>query len=451
MELWLVFVVVGAAISAGAAGFWVADWLRHSGGGPPDEPIEPVPVPPSPDPPGPDPEPPEPEPEPSLPTFRVVALGLEGAGKTVLLASQFHTLSGLDRNRRYFLDSSDPEQESFLEWIYGKVSDTSESWPPGSKVGATRDFLFDCKAFEPRREPRDLFRLSYLDYAGEVFEPGSTPHAALKDVADRVKCAHALLVIIDGRRTLQLLREEPEGQDYFERRMRPLLRAAGRASCPVQLIVTKWDILRAALPEARDDEARLREVKDRLEHCAGIDHLLHATGTAQGKIRLIPVSAVGVAFADLRPDGTTAKRNGATVAPINVEVPLCAVLPDLLKHLETLQVVPAVREELDAKLRRSPLTDIPAIVRAVFASPAGQVLRKALAGVVSDAGVKLLVDVLARVSSREAEPPPEEVRGVERAAEEDLGQLRAAVVEEMERLVQGLEFTLPSSVLRSRW
>jgi hypothetical protein len=448
VELWLVLVVLGAAISAVAGGIWLAERPR------PDPASEPPPPPP----PGTRDQPPrteaeaelEPEPEPGLPTFRVVALGLEGAGKTVLLASQFHTLSGLDRNRRYFLDILDPAQESFLEWIFGQVSDTSKSWPPGSQVGQ-REFLFDCKAFEAHRESRDLFRLSLLDYAGEVFEPRGHQHEALREVVDKVKSAHALLVIIDGRRMLQLLRDEPDGQDYFERRMRPLLRAAARASCPVQLIVTKWDILRAARPGARDDEARLREVRDRLERCAGIDHLVHATGAAQGKIRLIPVSAVGEAFAELRPDGTTAKRNGATIAPINVEVPLCAVLPDLLKHLEHLLVAPAVREELEAELRRRPVADIPEIVKAVLASPAGQVLRGALASVVSDAGVKLLVDVLARVRSREEEPAAVQARDVDRADEEDLGQLRAATVEEMERMVQGLEFTLPSSVLRSRW
>ncbi|MEY2441520.1 MAG: hypothetical protein QOJ46_946 [bacterium] len=435
VELWLDFVLLGAALSVGAAGILLAEWLRRRRPDPADPPPE-------------DPPPPKRPPEPAdsgLPTFRVVALGLEGAGKTVLLASQFHTLSGLDRNRRYFLDSDLP-QEQFLEWIFGRVSDTSESWPPGSHIGGTREFLFDCKARDSRREVRNLFRLSYLDYAGELLEPSPGQPEALQEVADRVQGAHALLVLVDGRRALQLLRGDAAGGDYFDRRMRPLLRLAGRSSCPVQLIITKWDVLRAGRPEARDDEERLQEVRDRLEQCAGIEHLLHATGTAQRKVRLIPVSAVGESFAELLPDGTTAKRSGAIVNPINVEVPLCAVLPDLLTHLEDSHIPAEVREELDAELSLRPLADVPTIVHAVLVSPAGRLLRKALSGIVGDEVIKLLVDVLARVRSREKAPPAQVG-----ADEEDVGQLRAAVVEQMEGVVHGLEFSLPSSVLRSRW
>lgn len=426
MDLWLVFVAVGAATIVGAGGTWAARAIRTRW-------FQAELAPPR---------------EPGVPTFRVVALGLQGAGKTVLLASQFHRLSGLGQHRQFFFDS-DLRQEQYLEWIFGQVSDTSESWPPGS-IGDSREFLFDCKARDPHGNVRRLFRISYLDYPGELLEPTVNQQEGPSEIQSIVDGAHALLIIIDGRRALQLLRGEREGDDYFERRMRPLLRLAGRASCPVQLIITKWDLFQASGDGAHADEPRLLEVKQRLTECAGIEHLVHATGPAQRKVRLIPVSAVGARFADPRPDGTTAKRPGAAIEPFNVEVPLFAVLPDLLKHLEHSLLPAEVRRTLDAELHRSALRDIPKIVHAVLKSPAGRLLRKALGGVVGDEIVKLFVDMLVRGEREEVPASPSE-RGDHLGGEEDLGQLRAAVVKHMEHEVLLVEVTLPSSVLRSWW
>jgi hypothetical protein len=392
--------------------------------------------------------PPPPPPEP-LPTFRVIALGLEGAGKTVLLASQFHKLSGPAADRRYFLDG-DFRQDQFLAWIYGHVSDTTVPWPPGSQIGATREFLFDCKAYDGAGVAHTVFRISYLDYAGDLLEPRDSEHEALAEIEARVKDAHALLVIVDGRRVLQLLRGEPEGHDYFDRRLHPLLRLAGRVSCPVQLLLTKWDLVRAFGAPADDDEARLRQVRDLLTDYGSIEHLVHGQGRHQKEVRLIPVSAVGPEFAELCEDGTVVKRQDGTLDPIHIDVPLCAVLPDVLKHVErSLERKPDIRRALDAELGRSRRRDVPSIVHSVLISPAGMLLRKTLTGVVGDEVVKLFVEMLASSRSREAEPLPRDDDIDD--GEADAERLRATVIEHMERVVLLFEARLPSSILRSRW
>jgi hypothetical protein len=380
------------------------------------------------------------------PTFRVVSLGLEGAGKTVLLASQFHALSGPVNDRRYFLDG-DFRQDQSLAWIYGHLSDTSAPWPAGSQIGDTREFLFDCRAYDRAADAHTVFRISYLDYAGDLLEPRDDKHEAVEDVEARVNDAHALLVIIDGRRVLQLLRDEPEGHDYFNRRLQPLLRLTGRASCPVQLILTKWDLVRRPGETANEDDARLREVKDRLADHLNIEQLVHGHGRTQRKVRLIPVSAVGPNFAELRDDGTVAKRRDGRLDPIHIEVPLCAVLPDVLKHVEhSLDHKPDVRRALDAELGRSSLRDVPSIVHSVLISPAGTLLRKTLSGVVGDEVVKVFVEMLVQRKSREAEGPHREDQ-----TDAEVERLRAAVIAHMEHAVLLFETRLPSSNLHTRW
>ena len=57
------------------------------------------------------------------PTFRIVALGGSGSGKTVFLCSMFHELDHRGPRRRYCLDTN-AEHRIFLSEIYGTVSDT---------------------------------------------------------------------------------------------------------------------------------------------------------------------------------------------------------------------------------------------------------------------------------------------------------------------------------------
>jgi hypothetical protein len=387
--------------------------------------------------PGPGPEPP---PAPDIPTFRVVALGLNGAGKTVLLASQFHKLSEPVADRRYFLDGH-WEQDTRLAMIYASVGDTSAPWPAGTRIGDTREFLFDCKAFNRTDDERSVFRISYLDYAGDLLETDADEHTAKGELEARVDNAHALLVIIDGRRVLELLRDELDGRDYFDR-IRPLLGLARKAKCPVQLIVTKWDLVRS-FDESSDDEDLLRHVSKRLTAFGHINALVRAHDQRQQEVRLIPVSAVGSEFAELCDDGRVVKRRDGTLNPIHVDVPLCAVLPDVLKQVAR-SLDPAVRTRLDTDIGGRVLVDVSALVTSVLSSHVGMVLRGALRGVVGEEVVKLFVEMMV----------PREPRGRDSPVEDDAGEtqrLRAEVIEHMDRVVLLFEARLPSSTLSGRW
>lgn len=432
MDIALLLIVFGVLLIGVVVGILVVRRIKGSGPAMPLPPARPPPAPAPADPVG------------HVPTFRVVALGLEGAGKTVLLASQFHKLCGPVADRRYFLDG-DFRQDQRLSWIYGHVCDTSVPWPPGSLIGETREFLFDCKAIDRTGDARTVFRISYLDYSGDLLEPSDQQHESLGEVEARVENADALLVIIDGRRVLQLLRDEPKGHDYFDRRLQPLLRLARRVSRPVQLILTKWDLVRTFGEPSDGDEACLRQVRDCLKDYVDFESLMHGHGPRQKEVRLIPVSAVGSRFAMLRDDGTVAKRQDGTLDPIDVEVPLYAVLPDVLKQAAlSLDLRPDVRKRLDAELHDSLVRNAPRIVHSVLTSPVGAVLRTALSGVVGDEAVKVFVEMLVRRKSHETGPPPGDVED----HEEETERLRTAVIEDMQRVVLLFEARLRSSVLR---
>jgi hypothetical protein len=405
---------------------------------------------------GPRPEPPpEPESEPGAPVLRVVALGLEGAGKTVLLASQFHTLSETAPDRRYFLDA-DWEQENYLARMYASVSDTSAPWPKATRIGNLEDIVFTCRAHDRMGAERALFQISYLDYAGELLESGSlerpdgppraraSEQGAVRQLKARVESAHALLLILDGRRMLQLLRSEHEGHDYFDRRLAPLLAVARRAACPVQLILTKWDLVRS-FSDASDEEL-LRQVKARLMSFGRMQLLVQAHLHREEGVRLIPVSAVGPRFAVPDAEGRMIKRSDGKVEPLHVDVPLCAVLPDVLEHLErTLDA--SIRSGIEHEIRRHTLADAPAIAHSVLTSPAGKVLQRTLSGVVGDQIVTLLVDLLVRDTLPDAAPPDDGRGGSD---EEEARRLRAEVLGDMRRIVGRLEMHLPSSIVSLR-
>ena len=85
--------------------------------------------------------------EEGVPTFRVVALGPRGSGKTLLLASMYHQMQ-TSSGRGYFLTAPYDQVVLLNQW-FTDVADTSRDWPSGTAVGETRDFLFTVRTRGP--------------------------------------------------------------------------------------------------------------------------------------------------------------------------------------------------------------------------------------------------------------------------------------------------------------
>lgn len=433
-------IVVGAVLLAAPLGIWLRGRI-----------VDPPPPPPPPPP----PEQPPPPPPSEQPVLRVVALGLEGAGKTVLLAGMFHTLSALSPDRRFFLDVEWGQEQRLVD-VYQSLCDTSAGWPMATRIGQFDDVVFGCMAHDRAGAERRLFEISYLDYAGELLEsepleesddpldPATRDQGAVKELKAKVHGADALLLMLDGRRMLQWLRGEEVGTSYFEWRIAPLLAVARRAKCPVQLILTKWDLV-CAFDDSGGGEPLLRDVKQKLMANGRVDLMVRAHLHRNEEVRLIPVSAFGSNFADPDADWEMVKRPKGRVEPLHVDVPLCAVLPDVLKHLER-ELSTAIREDIKSEIRRHKLRDVSAIAYSVLTSRAGTLLQKALGGLVGPQVVKLFVELLVR----EELPVPADPVGPGQPDAEVIQRLRADVVGDMYRIVGRLERDYPSSILSIR-
>jgi GTPase SAR1 family protein len=378
------------------------------------------------------------------PTFKVVALGASGAGKTVFLASMFHKLNFQAPNRSYYLQT-DARQRVALGRIYSTISDTAQGWPVGTREGETREFVFDCVGVDASNAQHTVLRMSYLDYAGELLgvdkEPGGAP---LDDLAERIKEADALLGMIDGRHVLQLLRNERAGREYFQHSLQPMFGFMQAASCPIHLILTKWDLVRDyAGPSEASDQVLLDRVIDALMGYEHIKSLVYVHSRNQ-IVRLIPVSAVGSSFAELDGAGKVVKRADGEMRPTNVEVPLCAVLPDLFKQIEA-SLDQSAQRGVNAEMLRQMRRDGASMAVTALGRPLRLVLQGALG---RDAGVEaatLFLEWLARPSTEEGALNRARTSLEHQVAE--LQRLRVSVIEDFKRTVLRLEAVLPNSQL----
>ena len=387
------------------------------------------------------------------PTFRVVALGASGAGKTVFLSSLFHKLNFRAPGRSYYLET-DAQQRVALGRIYSNVSDTERPWPRGTREGETREFTFDCVGVDEKNATDTVLRFSCLDYAGELLDveqdkPGGM---ALDDLEERIKNAHALLAMIDGHRVLQLLKHERRGHDYFQHSLQPMVGFMQSASCPIHLVLTKWDLVRDFGQASNiDDPALLEQVIEKLLSYEHIKSLVYVHSRNQ-IVRLIPVSAVGSSFVELSAEGKVVKRSDGELHPTNLDVPLCAVLPDLFEQVE-MSLDQSVRRGINVEALARMRKDAGAVLNSVLRGPAGDTARLVLQGVFGrDLGSEastLFLEWMARRS------PENGAHGQVRAdLETQLAarqRLRATVLNDFKKTVLRLEAALPNSELSNRW
>jgi hypothetical protein len=330
---------------------------------------------------------------PPVPHFRVIALGVAGSGKTVFLSSMFHMVNVPMPGRSYFLETN-AAQRIYLSKVFDELSDTAEPWPRGTRTGETRELDFDCVSFDEGVK-HQVFKFSYLDYAGELLESeqeaGST---ALSDLEERIQNAHGLLGMLDGYRVLQYLRNEPAGRRYFRSSIQPMTGIMAGASCPIHFVLTKWDLVRGfGEPDDADDNTRLSLVREALMDTAHLRALVDTHSWANRVIRLIPVSAVGPDFAQIDRDGHILKLPDGEVNPTNVEVPLTAMLPDLFRQVE-FSLDASTREQIaeEARSRRGLTAAESRFAMGRFLSlPAGVAIRQTLQDVIGRSSGKEIV------------------------------------------------------------
>jgi hypothetical protein len=380
------------------------------------------------------------------PLFRMVAVGPEGGGKSILLSTLFHQLSLPDPARAYRLDA-DLEHSAALSEIYEQVCDTSRGWPLGTNRGTMQEYVFDCVA-SGGHDP--IMRINWVDYPGELLQPGTDiSRESRVELETRVRKAHAVMAIVDGRRIRQLLRGEPDGARYFEATVRPMFLLLGKASGPIHLVLTKWDLVRDYGESASaTEQARLADVIAALSE---FRHIRTLVRERHGRVvRLIPVSAVGPAFADLDATGRVVKRRDGRLEPVNVDVPLCSFLPDLFKQILAAQEE-AQRDDIDKEARRRLRRDTAvwlASLGLVARRPTRLVLNWALAPLWPVGGpLTELLDTWATNNGTQIL----QAHAARTARDAETTRMRSDVIREFETRVHQFEETFPNCRLNSVW
>jgi hypothetical protein len=172
-------------------------------------------------------------------------------------------------------------------------------------------------------------------------------------------------------------------------------------------------------------------------------------------VRLIPVSAVGPGFAEISASGVVVKRPGAQLQPRNVDVPLCAVVPDLFRQVER-NLDDEARRQIDSSLRtmaKLRVSERLSAIASFLSRGPGAVLRTVLVGAVGGE----LANEAGRMFVEWAARPYETMNGkvaAERALRESkLSRFRAAralVLAQFETAVRRLEAGMPNSELGRR-
>jgi hypothetical protein len=378
-----------------------------------------------------------------VPTLKVVSVGMQGSGKTILLASMYRHMQ-TPGNRDFYLRAPHEQVIELGGW-YHDVADPERQWPSGTSKSETREYQFDVMARTPAA-PTAVLRLNYLEYAGELLTdvqaPGSTAQSTLLAA---VEGADALIGIIDGLRVWRAHQGDGRSIAMLQRSVDMMVSTMYQARGPITFVITKWDLLTGLHP---DENQRLRRVREMLLESPGFRDLVREH-SARRVLRLIPVTAVGHEFTFLEHDAVQ-KKPGGKLKPVNVDLPLSGVVPDVLLQLE-LALDKATRAAIMAEAsKRSRMRPAEAAVTlgAFVAQVAGRTLVAALGpgamGLFMDVGMSLFMD------SR-AEPvrtPGGELDAADRRVEEFI-LARRKVIRSLHDQVSRLEATLPSSRLET--
>jgi hypothetical protein len=254
-----------------------------------------------------------------LKNYRIMVLGVPGSGKTVFLASMYARLSVQGNDTGFFLKADDREQGRQLAQIYTTVADpTPDKWPRGTQLGDKTDWHFTCcvDGANPSVNYESL-HFTYFDYPGE-FITEEQEQAFSETFNTMLQSADVFLGILDGQKILAFIGDKPEG-DRLLSDLRFILPLMEHYKKPIHFIITKWDLL--------DGNYSLRDILGKLEKIDAFTNLTQRRARHM-PIRIIPVSSVGIGFAELRPDGVMQKKKGAIPHPLRVEVPLVCLLPD---------------------------------------------------------------------------------------------------------------------------
>ena len=285
-------------------------------------------------------------------TYSVIMLGPSGSGKTVFLASLYKKLS-IQGEHGFFLEVDGSEKRKRLNNIYTQIA-IDEKWPKGTTYSEISEWTFTCRVQTENLPIYSACKFNYLDYAGGRITDEMEEDS---EFDDKLNDADALLGLLDAQRICAFMQNEKVGMSWAINDLPNMLDIMQNTSKPIHFIISKWDIL--------EGKFTLEQIRNRLLEIDEFKNLIKQRTKAGTPVRLIPVSAVGMGFAELQPDGSMAK-TGKLPKPFQVEVPLACILPDMIQT--KLHELIEKQQELNTPIEVKPSFSLWDRVRNVFGS-----------------------------------------------------------------------------------
>ncbi len=144
---------------------------------------------------------------------KVAIVGVEGSGKTVMLAGLGNLYSRADEYG-YFLS---PKSFSTHSYVTNIIRDMREGrWPAATSVDTLKSLDWSLKRQAGRNRPERICEISFLDFAGEVYRAAfGISEAPNEDVAEQVEAlkeylsgADYVIVLINLRDIIDNARDE---------------------------------------------------------------------------------------------------------------------------------------------------------------------------------------------------------------------------------------------------
>ncbi|MDM3861615.1 MAG: hypothetical protein PT118_17660 [Aphanizomenon gracile PMC644.10] len=262
-------------------------------------------------------------------SYKIVALGASGAGKTVFLSSLYKELSTQGKYG-FYVDVENRNQQKKLNQIYTQII-TGTTWPAGTKYSEFSEWKFTCRVKTEDLNDYPACDFTYYDYSG-----GRLTDTSYDEEFDiLVRQADTLLGLLDGQKISELLTETNSfaSNTLLKIDLPSIIKQMQKSTVPIHFIITKWDIL--------SQKFTLKQVRDYLMKFDEFQEIITHRSKIGSPVRLIPVSSIGSKFAQLQPDGSMKKISGAVPQPYYTEVPIACVFPDGLKatinHIKTKQ------------------------------------------------------------------------------------------------------------------
>lgn len=268
----------------------------------------------------------------SPPQFNLVAVGLPGAGKTLMLASVYHLFQAPANGRSYYLEA--PRREATeLNALFHTISNSSASWPNGTARGDFRRFHFTAAAPVRGGEFHRAFTIRYTEYAGELLVANSDDGSENEELLHRdIAEAHAVMALLDGYDVSRALEGDTDAGTRISLAVSTFVESLRYVRCSVNFAVTKWDLLQLTGQTDAELVGRVRRLLDSSEQFQWLVGRKDAAFT----VRLFPISAVGPGFATPDASGHMVKRSAGTVNPTGVTLPFSSVIPDIFERAEAL-------------------------------------------------------------------------------------------------------------------